>query len=162
MIEIRLLAAEHRPALEALLSEINEYYYASPRSSAASAAIASDLLEGGYSDTALAWHGDDAIGLAIYTFLQPTESVGSTLFLKELFVSERARNLRIGRQLMAYLTATAQARGCSRLDWTAQRGNAGTMRFYESLGAEELPQKAYFRVRDDEMDAFLARCQAHD
>lgn len=155
MIEIRPLTPGDRPALEDLLSEINEYYYGSPRASVAKAAIASDLLDGRYTDTVLAWNGDDPVGLAIYTFLQPTQAIGGTLYLKELFVSERARNQRLGRRIMAHLARLAQARGCSRFDWTAQRGKADTIRFYRSIGAKELPEKVYFRVEADAFDAFL-------
>ena len=151
MIQLRPLAPEDRPALEDLLSQINEYYYGKPRAADVKAAIARELIEDGYCDTVLAWDGETAVGLAIYTFMQPTHADGGTLYLKELFVSSAARNHRLGRRLMAYLVEKAEARGCARLDWTAQRGNAATMRFYHSIGAQERPEKAYFRF---EADAF--------
>lgn len=154
---LRGLELGDRSALEGLLSEINEYYYGVPRTPETCAAIALDLLDGRYTDTVLAWDGDRAVGLAIYTFLQPTQKSGGTLFLKELFVSAQARNQGLGRTIMAWLTEVARDKGCSRFDWTAQRAQVDTIRFYQSIGAEEQPGKVYFRVTDDGFDALLAR-----
>jgi GNAT superfamily N-acetyltransferase len=157
VIEIRPLAPGDRAALEALLSEINEHYYGEPRDTASKAAIARELIEDGYCDTLLAWNGEACVGLAIFTFLQPTARTGGTLFLKELFVSAPARSRRLGRAFMARLAAIARDRGCSRLDWTAQRGDPRTMRFYREIGASLLEEKAYFRFTEDEFDALIER-----
>ena len=67
------------------------------------------------------------------------------MFVKELYVSETARDAGIGPTLLGEAAAMALDEGCARLDLTTDRGNSGAMRFYPRLGACERAEKAYFR-----------------
>lgn len=157
MTEIRALAPGERPALEFLLAEIGRHYTGTPRPAADCARAAREIAEDGFLACLIAWDGPDPLGLAIFTFLQPTPRAGGSLFLKELFVRGAARGRGVGRALMRRLAETAKARGCERLDWTTERDLTGAIAFYAAMGAPVLDEKIYYRVTDDGFDALIAR-----
>jgi len=131
--------------ISVLLGEIEHYYGGSPapadpervrRVLAADPPIARVLL---------ARRGDRVLGFASYTVHWPA-GVGTSLFLKELYVRGEARKLGVGRALMAELRALAAANDCSRVEWTADRDNPGALAFYAALGAEQHAGKVFFRA----------------
>ena len=97
----------------------------------------------------LAWDGDQLAGLAAYSFLWPAVGLTSSLYLKELYVADRYRGRGIGRLLMQGLFEAAAKRGCSRVEWTTDRENAGAQAFYERLGVPAHPSKIFYRVEDN-------------
>lgn len=91
--------------------------------------------------------GEDGvpIALASYSFLWPAAGATRSLYLKQLYVSEKHRGDGIGRLLMEALYAEAQRAGCSRVEWTANRENPEARAFYERLGAEAQSGKVFYR-----------------
>jgi GNAT superfamily N-acetyltransferase len=87
-----------------------------------------------------------AAGLAAYSYLWPAAGVTASIYLKELYVSAGARRAGVGRALMARLVEIAAERGCSRVEWTTDRDNDLSQRFYEALGFETLPSKLFYRI----------------
>lgn len=138
------------PALVALIEEMNTFYGTPPRPGDARA-IEEVLFgeEGGIEwdgvDVLVAWDGEEAVGLASFSTLWPAEGVSRSLYLKELYVAERARRRGIATELMEALTATAAGRGCSRVEWTTDGDNAAAQAFYERLGVEPMPTKLFYR-----------------
>jgi ribosomal protein S18 acetylase RimI-like enzyme len=61
-------------------------------------------------------------------------------------VTSAYRRAGVGKLLMDRLRAIAVARGCTRLEWTTDTSNAGAQSFYESLGADPLGTKLFYRV----------------
>lgn len=100
MISLKPLQPDDREALETLLAEIYAYYFGEPQDQSTITTAASSLIESKYTDTVVAWDGKHPLGLTIFTFLQPTRGRGGALFMKELFVSESARNQGLGRRLI--------------------------------------------------------------
>jgi RimJ/RimL family protein N-acetyltransferase len=47
---------------------------------------------------------------------------------------------------MQGLFESAAKRGCSRVEWTTDRDNAGAQAFYEQLGVPTHPSKIFYRV----------------
>lgn len=86
------------------------------------------------------------VGFAAVAAIFPGPGLTSGLFLKELFVSARARGRGVGTRLMRGAARLAVARGFTRLDWTADRGNAGLLSFYAGLGAAEQTEKVFHRL----------------
>ena len=155
MTEIRPASAGDEPALARLLSEVWRYYTGAPRSMGASRAIADELITGAYTETLIAHDGDNPLGFAVFSFLLPAGERGAALFLKELFVSERARGSGLGKQFMAELVRIAQKRKCSRIDWTTDRENAAARAFYRNIGAMERDDKVFFRLDRDGFEMIL-------
>lgn len=105
----------------------------------------------------VAMEGARAVGMAAISILYPAPKERGQLFMKELYVHADARDRGVGARLMAWVAAYAVSHDCSRLDWTAEAGNPGALRFYDALGARRVVEKVYYRLAGDELAAFAAR-----
>ena len=94
----------------------------------------------------LAWDGTQVVGFAAYSFLWPAVGLTRSLYLKELYVGEQYRRRSVGKLLMQALFEVAGKHGCSRVEWTTDRDNAGAQAFYEMLGLPAHPAKVFYRV----------------
>lgn len=97
----------------------------------------------------LAWEGKQPVGMAAYSFLWPAAGVTRSLYLKELYVTETFRRKGIGALLMQRLCQVAVERECSRVEWTADQGNAFAEAFYEQLGIPKNQEKIFYRLEGD-------------
>ncbi|MFF5171541.1 GNAT family N-acetyltransferase [Micromonospora sp. NPDC000089] len=88
----------------------------------------------------------ELVGFASYSYLWPAVGLTRSLFLKELYVSASHRGKGIGRQLVDALRMVAVESGCSRVEWTTDRGNINAQRFYARLGVQQLPAKVFYRM----------------
>ena len=104
-----------------------------------------DVLPSGC-EIVLAERAGRTIGLASFAVLYPGPGIGGQLTMKDLFVTAEARDRGVGRDLLAYLAKTAIARGCLRLDWTAESSNPEAIAYYDRLGAKRVDDKVYYRV----------------
>jgi GNAT superfamily N-acetyltransferase len=84
--------------------------------------------------------------MAAYSFLWPAAGLTRSLYLKELYVGERYRRHGAGELLMRALFEMAGQRGCSRVEWTTDSGNAGAQAFYEMLRLPRRPSKIFYRA----------------
>jgi GNAT superfamily N-acetyltransferase len=99
----------------------------------------------------LAWDDGDLVGFAAYSFLWPAIGLTRSLFLKELYVAERARRKGVGKLLMQHLHTLAVERGCSRVEWNTDRENLAAQRFYAYLGVPVDESKLFYRVQGDDL-----------
>jgi len=90
-----------------------------------------------------------AVGLATFAVLYPGPGLGGQLMLKDLFVIATARGSGVGKDLLTHLAKTAIARGCLRLDWTAEASNPEALAYYDRLGATRVTEKVYYRLDGD-------------
>ena len=84
-------------------------------------------------DGALAWRGDEAVGLVHHIRHRSAWTVGDYCYLQDLFVADAARGAGIGRRLIAHVYAAAQAAGCSRVHWLTHESNADAMLLYDRI-----------------------------
>ncbi|MGU3497001.1 GNAT family N-acetyltransferase [Xanthobacteraceae bacterium A53D] len=82
----------------------------------------------------------------------PGPGMAPGFYLKELFVTEAARNLGVGEALMRALARLAIARGYERIDWVTSRESAGAQRFYDRLGARPNPDKIFYRLEGSALE----------
>ncbi len=81
----------------------------------------------------IAWDGGQALGLVQY-FLHPsTWNMGGNVYLQDLFVVPEARGKRIGRRLIAAVTAASKAKGAGVLYWQTEEFNGTARRLYERV-----------------------------
>ena len=71
---------------------------------------------GRYFEALLAERDREAVGLALFFHSYSTFEGRPSLYLEDLFVSEKARGLGLGRRLLAATAAVARDRGARRLD----------------------------------------------
>jgi ribosomal protein S18 acetylase RimI-like enzyme len=87
-----------------------------------------------------------AVGFAIYAPVFWTTDCAFSLFLKEIYVTQSARGLGIGRAMMQEMARTAQARGWTRIVWTVDRFNRRAVRFYKTLPGLRVLDKNVFLI----------------
>ncbi|MEM8755384.1 MAG: GNAT family N-acetyltransferase, partial [Pseudomonadota bacterium] len=139
-----------------LYRECRSFYRMAPPDAALEARIAAFMASGRHLTCLIADAEGTPAGFATYALLFPAGD-GPALFVKEIFVAEAGRGAGVGRALLAALAEAAAAEGCSRIDWTTDRANAGARRFYAALGVDEREDKVFYRVERDEIGAFKAR-----
>jgi GNAT superfamily N-acetyltransferase len=81
----------------------------------------------------LAWHGERAVGLVHWIFHRSTWTEGHYCYLQDLYVDEDLRGSGVGRALIAYVRAEAEAAGCSRLYWLTHKTNTDAMVLYDKV-----------------------------
>ena len=100
---------------------------------------------------------DRIIGFAAFSAIYPGPGLRSGLFMKELFVTAGSRGQGVGKALIAAVARVAAERGHSRVDWTADRTDAGLLDFYSGLGALEQQDKVFYRLTGDALTTLAAR-----
>lgn len=138
--------------IAALLAEQDGFYGDQPEGTPAQRAeqVRTVLFSGVPAAYALlAWDGDELVGLASYSLLWPAAGLTTSLYLKELYITERHRRSGTGRALMNGLYRIASERGCSRVEWTTDGDNPGAQAFYESLSVKPKTSKIFYRADGD-------------
>jgi len=72
-------------------------------------------------------------GIVQYLFHRSTWTPGNYCYLQDLFVSEDARGLGVGRALIEAVYEKAKAAGASRVHWLTQTGNAQARILYDQV-----------------------------
>lgn len=145
-MEISPATAADVETVSVLLGEI-EGYYGGDSTPADEGQIRAALFGGRpHATVLLARDGIEVLGLASYTFLWPAAGADSSLYLKELFVREKARRRGVARGLMAAVREAAAAAGCSRVEWTADTDNPPALALYSALGVDQHRGKVFYRV----------------
>jgi GNAT superfamily N-acetyltransferase len=121
--------------LELRVSQINESLFADPP--------AAYCL--------LAWDNARPAGFAAYSFLWPAVGLTRSLYLKELYVAEAARQKGVGRLLIQHLHEIAVQNGCTRMEWTTDRDNLDAQQFYARLGVPVKESKLFYRAEGEDL-----------
>lgn len=102
----------------------------------------------------IAWRDGAPLGFAAFSVLFPANGLGAQVFLRDLFVTDRARSQGIGERLLRASASIAVERGCSRMDWTTAISNPGAMALYDRLVGRRLDDKVYYRLEGDALAEF--------
>jgi len=94
-------------------------------------------------NAALAWKDGRAIGMVNFIYHRSNWSIENSCYLQDLFVSEEARGLGVGRKLIEHVYATAAAAGCVKVHWLTHETNATAIQLYERIA--ERPGFIQFR-----------------
>jgi GNAT superfamily N-acetyltransferase len=86
------------------------------------------------------------IGYAFYFFTYSTFLAKKTLYLEDIYISNKYRSKGIGKIFFSELVKTAKKNKCGRMEWHVLDWNVNAIKFYENLGAKELKEWKYFRV----------------
>jgi GNAT superfamily N-acetyltransferase len=97
----------------------------------------------------------DAVGLALFYPVYSTFEGRPGLYLEDLYVTERARGLGVGRRLMARLAALALERGCSRLALGVLHWNSARD-FYHHLGFAHTADWLPYRLDGEALTSLAA------
>jgi GNAT superfamily N-acetyltransferase len=103
----------------------------------------------------IAYGGPDQVGYVFYFFTYSTLLAKPTLFIEDIYVSERYRRHGIGRKLLAFCAAEAKRRGCGRMDWNVLDWNSKAINFYESCGATVHTEWSMVRLKEEDFKNLL-------
>ncbi len=78
------------------------------------------------------------------------------LYLEDLYVRPGARGKGYGKRMLAALAELALRRDCGRFEWSVLDWNESAIRFYQSVGADVMPDWRICRVTGAALDR-LAR-----
>ena len=160
MITTRLATPADCDVLAELFYLIDRHYFGADRANLDASArhVAANLFQPHCGvQTMLALRDGQALGLATFSLLYPAPEYSGQLFMKDLFTREEARGSGAGQALMQALAGLALARGCQRLDWTAERGNRAALAFYDRIGAGIVEDKVYYRISGAALADFARR-----
>jgi GNAT superfamily N-acetyltransferase len=129
----------------AFLLEDHERHYGTPVHAGSGKAGAAFLVDppAGGTICLVADDGAQLVGFAILNPYFPAPFLTHGLYLKELYVSARARSQGVGEKLIEAIRALAKQRGDTRVLWTTNPENSGSQRFYERLGAKRVAKVYY-------------------
>lgn len=87
---------------------------------------------------------DDVLtGIVHFIFHRSTWTPGDYCYLQDLFVSDRARGLGVGRALIEAVYAEAKRQGASRVHWLTHESNAQARILYDEIA--DLPGFIQYR-----------------
>ncbi|MEZ5668155.1 MAG: GNAT family N-acetyltransferase [Alphaproteobacteria bacterium] len=163
-VTCRLATASDCGALAGLMHATDLHYWGddAPPRAAFDAHVRDRVLAEPGCQVAVAERDRAVVGYACFALLYPAPDLGGALFMKELFVAQPARSDGIGAALMAFIAHEALRRGCVRLDWSTEAGNAGALRFYDRIGGTRMETKVYYRVGGAALSDLAARCGRPD
>jgi GNAT superfamily N-acetyltransferase len=101
--------------------------------------------------------GGEAVGYALFYSTFVPYYARSALFLKNLFVRERAQRRGLGTALLRQVAGLAVERGCCRLEWDTLPENDRARRFYDAIGLSGFEKRPFYRLEDDELTALVDR-----
>ncbi|MBK8554092.1 MAG: GNAT family N-acetyltransferase [Ignavibacteria bacterium] len=145
-IKIRKAKRSDSKSILKLITELAEFEKLTPPGKAAS----DRLLKDAFSKKPLfriilAETNHEVIGYAFYFFTYSSFLAKRTLYLEDIFITEKFRSKGIGRLFFKKLINIARKNKCGRMEWVVLDWNANAIKFYENLGAGELKEWKTFR-----------------
>ena len=130
-----------------LISELAEFEKLNPPDRSANKRLRKDAFsKNPYFKILLAESGKDIIGYAFYFFTYSSFMARKTLYLEDIFISDKYRNKGIGRMFFEKLKSTAKKSECARMEWVVLDWNINAIKFYDKLGASELTEWKTYRL----------------
>lgn len=94
-------------------------------------------------NAALAWNGEEAVGMVHWIYHRSCWTVENSCYLQDLIVSEQCRGQKVGRRLIEFVYATAKTDGCGKVHWLTHETNTTAIALYERIA--ERPGFIQFR-----------------
>lgn len=153
-ITVRRAGAADCVVLARLLSDMQAHYGSPDRPGGAEKMARLLTREGERLPFALlAERGCEVLGFATLSPILYGGAFQWLLFLKDLYVTEQARGLGIGRALLVAMARIAVAEDYCRIDWTTDAANEAAQRLYDRLG---IPRhaKPFYRLSGEDLRKF--------
>jgi len=141
-----------------LIQALAEYEKLSHAVTGSAEQLARDLFEPRPRVEAMLVEADErVVAFALYFHNYSTFLTKVGLYLEDIFVLPEYRGRGIGKALLSRVAKLACDRGCGRLEWSVLDWNVSAIGFYQSLGANVLPDWRICRVVGDQMRALAER-----
>jgi GNAT superfamily N-acetyltransferase len=97
---------------------------------------------------------NEAVGFAVYFYNYSTWLGKKGIYLEDLFVLPKFRNVGAGKALIKYLAKRAYSEGCGRFEWSVLDWNEPAIQFYQSIGAKAQSEWVIYRLAGDDLEKF--------
>jgi GNAT superfamily N-acetyltransferase len=91
-------------------------------------------------------HDNEIAGYVIYYFTYSSFLAKRSLYLEDIFISEKYRNKGIGKLVFEKLIKIAKKNECGRIEWIVLDWNQNAINFYDKLGAQHLHDWKTYRI----------------
>ncbi|HEV8496565.1 MAG TPA: GNAT family N-acetyltransferase [Gemmatimonadaceae bacterium] len=132
-LTIRPIVARDRPAWEPLWAGYLSFYERTIAADVTDFTWKRLTTDGGISGLLAIAPGGNAVGFVHFLFHPTTWSNTDACYLEDLFVAPDARGQRVGRRLIAAVTAVASEKGATSVYWQTEEFNATARRLYERV-----------------------------
>jgi ribosomal protein S18 acetylase RimI-like enzyme len=102
-----------------------------------------------------------AAGFALFFHNYSTWEGRAGLYIEDIYVSEWARGLGVGRRLVAEVAAIARERGCPRVDLWVLHWNPAR-KFYERIGFTDMSDWTPYRLSGEALAKVAAEADGED
>lgn len=150
---IRRATSQDVPTILTLIRELAEYEKLAHEVVADEASLHQHLFGAPQrAEVLIAEHEGSAVGFALFFHNYSTFLSRPGIYLEDLFVRPAHRRKGYGRALLRELARLAVERGCGRFEWAVLDWNEPAMKFYRSLGAEQMEAWRIFRITGEAME----------
>jgi GNAT superfamily N-acetyltransferase len=157
-ISLRPAAREDVPVVARLIRALADYERLSEACFADEAALETHLFgPRPYAEVLIADVDGEPAGFALFFHNYSTFLTKPGLYLEDLFVEPAHRGVGIGKAMLRHLAALAVERDYGRFEWRVLDWNEPSIRFYESLGGQVLPEWQLVRMTEPEFAALARR-----
>jgi GNAT superfamily N-acetyltransferase len=99
---------------------------------------------------------DEIVGYAIYFRTFSTFLGKPGFWMEDLYVRPEQRGSGIGKALLRRLASAALEKGHARVEWAVLDWNQPAIDFYESIGAQLMPDWRMCRLTGDKLESFAS------
>lgn len=142
-IEIRRVTADDRAAWLPLWQAYLRFYNTELADAVTQSTWQRFLDPSEPTHAALAWDGDNAVGMVHFIYHRSNWSIENSCYLQDLLVVPQMRGTGVGRQLIEFVYDTARNDGCAKVHWLTHESNATAIQLYERIA--ERPGFIQFR-----------------
>ncbi|HAY33902.1 MAG TPA: GNAT family N-acetyltransferase [Ignavibacteria bacterium] len=145
-IKIRKAKKSDKKNILRLVNELAAFENLSPPDKKAQSRLVRDAFSSNppYRILIADYEGQTA-GYSFYFFTYSSFLARRSLYLEDIYVSEKFRSLGIGKLFFEKLIRIAEKNKCGRMEWVVLDWNVNAIKFYEKLGAFELKEWKTFR-----------------
>jgi len=146
-IKIRKARRSDSKAILKLITELAEFEKLNPPDRSANKRLIKEAFSKNPSfRILLAETKKEVIGYAFYFFTYSSFLARKTLYLEDIFISDKYRNKGFGKLIFKRLIRLAEKSDCGRMEWVVLDWNINAIKFYDKLGAEELKEWKTYRL----------------
>lgn len=146
MIVIKKAKRENIKDILKLIKGLAEYEKLSQQVVATEAILEKEIFDEENAKVILAFEEQTVVGFALYFYNFSTFKGRKGLYLEDLYVLPRYRNLGIGDSLFNYLIKEAKEQKCGRMEWVCLNWNESAKDFYKRKNAKPLSDWIVYRL----------------
>ncbi|MBN1634201.1 MAG: GNAT family N-acetyltransferase [Ignavibacteria bacterium] len=146
-VNIRNIRKQDSDELIRLITELAEFEKLKPPSKQAQKRLLDAVFSRKFGIKVLVAENDrKLIGYAFYFFTFSTFLAKPTLYLEDIYISEKYRRSGTGKKMFRELIKIANNNKCGRLELMVLDWNVNALRFYEKFGAKNLYNWKFYRI----------------